>query len=111
MAGKGLTTEHFTDPTHRRAFEILLEHGAGDGPVDLAVVADANPKAAEYMRVLLLDDRPEEDADALVSRLEKARVDRRVDELRRALEAMEPTDERYGALSEELVAALRRRDS
>ncbi|UCG40892.1 MAG: DNA primase [Acidimicrobiia bacterium] len=111
MAGKGLTTEHFSDPTHRRAFEILLEHGAGDGPVDLAVVADANPRAAEYMRVLLLDDRPEEDADALVSRLEQARVDRRVDELRRALEAMEPTDERYGALSEELVAALRRRDS
>ena len=111
MAGKDLTVEHFTDPTHRRAYEILLEHGAGSGAVDLAAVGESNPKAAEYMRVLLMDDRPEEDADALVARLEQSRVDRRVDELRRALEAMTPDDERYGALSEELVAALRRRDT
>lgn len=111
MAGRGLTAEHFTDPTHRRAFEILLGHGAEEGPVDLTAVAESNPKAAEYMRILLMDDRPEEDAVALVARLEQARVDRRIDELRRALEAMDPTDERYGALSEELVSALRRRDA
>ena len=79
--------------------------------MDLTAVGESNPKAAEYMRVLLMDDRPEEDADALVARLEQSRVDRRVDELRRALEAMAPDDERYGALSEELVAALRRRDA
>lgn len=110
MAGKGLTVEHFTDPTHRRAFEILLEHGANEGPVELGAISEANPKAAEYLRVLLMDDRPEEDADELVARLERSRLDRRIDELRRAIESMDPSDERYGALSEELVGALRRRE-
>ncbi len=109
FAGRGLVPEHFTDATARRAFELMLEHGADDGPVDLVGLSDANPRAAEFVRILVMDDRPEEDAGQLLRRLELARLDRWVEALRRDLEQLDPTAPTYAELSRDLVGAMQTR--
>lgn len=109
FAGRGLVPEHFTDATNRRAFELMLEHGANDGPVDLAGLSDANPRAAEFVRILVMDDRPEEDAGQLLRRLELARLDRWVEALRRDLEQLDPSAPTYAELSRDLVGAMQTR--
>ncbi len=111
FAGKRLTPDHFTDATNRRAFELMLEHGAETGPVDLAALSDANPKAADFVRILVMDDRPEEDAGQLLRRLELARLDREIGNLRRSVEQLDPGDPDYATLSQELVTAMRAREA
>ncbi len=110
FAGKALVADHFADATNRRAFELMAEFGASAGPVDIAALSDANPKAAEFVRVLVMDDRPEEDAGQLLKRLELARLDRWIDELRRDLELVDPAESRYSELSRDLVGAMQARE-
>lgn len=111
FAGMKLTPDHFTDATSRRAFELMLEHGAAGGPVDLGALSDANPKAADFVRILVMDDRPEEDAGQLFKRLDLSLSDRRIDAMRRELEGLDPGDDQYETLSRELIGAMQARES
>lgn len=110
FAGRGLTPAHFTDATNRRAYELMVEHGADEGPVDLGALSDENPRAADFVRILVMDERPEEDAGQLFRRLELSRLDRVIEALRLAMEPVDPTDDRYEEMSRDLVAAMRSRE-
>lgn len=111
FAGKALSPDHFTDTTNRRAFELMLDHGAAAGPVDLAALSDENPRAADFVRILVMDERPEEDAGQLLRRLELSRLDRAIEALRLAMESLDPSADRYREMSRELVTAMQSREA
>ncbi len=65
-----------------------------------------------FVRRLLLDDRPEADPEELYRRLDGWRLDRRISEVRSAIERSDPQDRTYTTLMEELIALERiRRES
>lgn len=65
-----------------------------------------------FLRTLLLDDRPEADPEELYRRLDGWRLDRRIAEVRTAIDRADPAERTYTTLMEELIALERiRRES
>lgn len=105
----------FIDPLHRRAFEIIGPAVAvlrpGEPPDLGAIIGADESEAASLLRALALDDRPLEDVEDVMARLDLASVERRIDVLRGRLQGLDPSaDEReYSEVFEALIALERER--
>ena len=98
-----VTESLFTRPDYRAVLGVLEST-----PVD--AIDDEGIRA--FVRRLLLDDRPEADPEELYRRLDGWRLDRRIAEVRSAIERSDPEDRTYTTLMEELIALERiRRES
>ncbi len=94
-----VTASLFTRTDYRAVLDAIAAVPAVDAIVDEEV--------RSFIRMLLLDDRPEADPDELYRRLDGWRLDRRIAEVRGAIERADPDDHAYSTLMEELIALER----
>ena len=98
------------DATHRSAFESLPTSDIG--PTDLgSLLGDRDDPQARLLRRLAVSDEPLPAADELIERLDRALKDRRISELRRQLELIDPSDDpdTYSTTFNELIALERQK--
>lgn len=105
----------FARDEHRAAFELIGPAVAGldsGEPPDLGALLGAEQSpAARMLRRIAMDERPLPDGDAVMNRLKVGRVERRIEEVRGALAALDPAadSQSYSARFAELIALERQR--
>ena len=111
----GVGRDLFTLEVHQAAFDVLwpaLEAAAPGAVLDLgSLIGEDDSHAGRLLRKLAFDEQPLAQADDLVNRLKVSGVERRIDNLRRALESVDPDAEPqvYSDRFNELIALERQR--
>ncbi|HEY5578635.1 MAG TPA: DNA primase [Acidimicrobiia bacterium] len=95
----GVSAATFTDSRHRAAFELISGQGVETGsgkPLDLgSALQHRQDPEAMLLRKLAVDASPLADGAELIDRIQRARIDTEIEELRRKLEALPPESEEY----------------
>jgi DNA primase len=103
----------FGTEAHLRAYEIIgpVVAGlpAGEQPDLGALLADDDRPAARLLRRIAMEQRPLESLDSVANRLKVGAVERRIEDKRRALEAVDPATQDYSDRFTELIALERER--
>lgn len=109
-----LDAEMFTDELHRRGFELVgpailaLPPGA---PPNLGRLLESKGDLAALLGELALEDRMLEPPDEVLRKLRLGSVERRIDALRRDIEAGEAADQDRTNMLRELIPLQRERDA
>ncbi len=105
LAGR-VHPEMFDRAAHREAAVRLLGIDTPVGtPLNISRIEEDS--SAALLRRLALTTDPLGDAHALIARLERYRMDDQIDELRRRLAELDPGDDSYSDIFQELIALER----
>ena len=103
----------FSRDEHLRAYEIIGPAVAslprGELPDLGALLADDDRPAAELLRRIAMEQRPLESVDSVIIRLKVGAVERRIEEKRRTLAAVDPASQEYSSSFAELIALEKER--
>ncbi len=103
----------FAVEEHRQAYEVLAPAIAaldpGDPPDLGSLLGGDESEMAATLRALAMLETPLPEADELVRKVQVGALERRIEEVRRQVEALSPQSEAYTAGFEELIALERRR--
>ncbi len=115
VAALDLDASLFTRPDHARAFEVLAPAVgalAPGRPPDLgSLLGDNDSPETGMLRSLALDQRPIPDPAEVARRLQVGALERRIEEVKTAVEAVDPEadPDEYSARFAELIALERER--
>jgi len=110
FGSRELTSAHFGSDGYRTAFRALeAAPRLSNGLIDLSALDPIDEALASRIRGLSLQERPEDDAEALFRRLEVLRLEAEIEVIRQEVERVEPDDQAYSTLAGRLVALLRER--
>ena len=108
-----ISPETFADAAHREAFELLtaaMQPLSPGQPPDLgALLGDDDGERATMLRALALEDRPLADPAEVLRKLQVGALERRIEDMRRALESIDAESEEYSTRFAELIALERER--
>ncbi len=103
----------FTSQEHLRAYEIIGPAVAGLATGEMpdlgSILGEEERPASVSLRRIAMDPTPLESVDSVVNRLKVGAVERRIEEERRALEALDPASHEYSERFNELIALERQR--
>lgn len=112
-AGTEIDPVWFSNQDHLRAYEIIGPAVAGmkatEQPDLGALLSEDERPAAVLLRRIAMEGRPLESLDSVVNRLKVGAVERRIEEERRALEAVDPASQEYSDRFGQLIALERQR--
>lgn len=110
FGSRELTSAHFGSDGYRTAFRALeAAPRLSNGLIDLSALDKIDKALASRIRGLSLQERPEDDAEALFRRLEVRRLEAEIEVIRKEVERVDPDDHAYPTLAGRLVALLRER--
>ena len=110
FGSRELISAHFGSDGYRTAFRALeAAPRLSNGLIDLGALDPIDEALASRIRGLSLQERPEDDAEALFRRLEVRRLEAEIEVIRQEVERVDPDDQAYSTLAGRLVALLRER--
>lgn len=95
-----LTSDHFTEPTHRVIWNTISEFGSQDSTLMTDLPDDPSRRLTAE---LSLSQVTAQDAPSVFRRLEEFRLQRQIQAVRATLEGLDPSDAEYDATFERLL--------